>query len=204
MEWAREDSIMAVSSHKLCSSNPMKLLPCGRLVVVVYDNGEVQCLGQGTCSLVPKRVKKWMLVMAEVSCDKNICVVGVERTVTIGIAESAGGKLKPAVTISMQPNRIDLVSSCVCKDKLLLLCKQNFGVSYNDISCVSPDRRADDGLVGASLAPCHVCPHTAFPIHCSFAGCVSSVFCCAISESEFSASVGHSVLYLPGRGRDGC
>ena len=192
MEWAREDSIMAVSSHKLGSSqNPMKLLPCGRCVVVVYANGEVRCLGQGTCSLVPKRAKKWMLVMAEVSCDKNICVVGVEQTVTIGIAESADGQLQPPVAISMQPNRTDLVSSCVCKDKLLLLCKQNFTEYHNDdISRVSPDRRADDGIVGASLAPSHVCPHSAFPSgpeHCSFAGFVSSVFCCAVPE--FSASV---------------
>lgn len=120
---------MTSASQPLHSpETPLQLLPCAGSVVLVYCNGDVGVVsGKGgvvdeACSLVLKRRKDWVLSMAAVSCDRTVCVVGAAGDVTVGIAELAEGKLRPPVVTSVPSRGVDLVSSCVCEDKLLLLC----------------------------------------------------------------------------------
>lgn len=146
LQWSREDSVVMSASQSLHSQEtPVLLLPCAASVVVVYCNGDVgvvnssggvvNCsggvVGNRVCSLVPKRRKDWALSEAVVSCDRTVCVVGTARgtardtarDVTIGIAELEEGKLKQPFVTSVQSRGAELVSSCVCEDKLLLLCE---------------------------------------------------------------------------------
>lgn len=118
---------MKVSSHTLHSNTPVQLLSCAGNTLLVYANGGVGVVGGRLCSLAPQKTKEWALCMAAVSRDRTVCVVGRERNITAGIAELIDGELRQPFVATVQSRGEELVSSCVCGDKLLLLCEFNWG-----------------------------------------------------------------------------
>lgn len=76
-----------------------------------------------TAALVPTKTTKWTLVLAAVSGDGVVCVVGRGRDVTVGVVEAASGRVGQPFTTSLKHRGKELLSSCLCRDKILLLCK---------------------------------------------------------------------------------
>ncbi len=125
LEWSREDKAIT-TTHSVQPRAAKLLSHAGEaLPLVVYDTGEVGHLGGEeleTHWLAPRR-KKWALRMAEVTSDGRVCVVGVDRHVTVGAVSLTHGH--PQVT-SLTFKGEELISSCVCQDKLLLLRELKF------------------------------------------------------------------------------
>ena len=105
------------------SQTPVKLLAGVAGAVVVYSTGAVGMVGSNACSLAPSKKGEWSLVMAEVSCNGVVCVVGAGSEVTVGIAESADKQLGPSCIATVEMSGADLLSGCICQEKLLLLCE---------------------------------------------------------------------------------
>ena len=122
LEWSRRDTTIK-TSHAL-HHHAAKLLSCANEPhpLVVYCNGEVGVVEGETCWLAPKK-KRWRLCLAEVLPDCRVCVVGMDKHVTVGIAQLADGQPEQPLVNNLDLKGEDLVSCCVCGDKLLLLGK---------------------------------------------------------------------------------
>ena len=120
LEWSRQDTAIT-NTHSVQPRAAQLLSHAGEaLPLVVYGTGEVGRLGREeleTHWLAPRR-KKWSLRMAEVTSDGRVCVVGVDRHVTVGVV--ALSHWHPQVT-SLTFKGDELISCCICQDKLLLL-----------------------------------------------------------------------------------
>lgn len=77
----------------------------------------------GEITALALKSKKWVLSLAAVSCDRTVCVVGTGKDVTIGITELGNGELSPSLTACLKSKGEKLLSSCLCQDRLLLLCE---------------------------------------------------------------------------------
>lgn len=125
MEWCREDHAISHSQCALHSQQvPVELLCCGGSTrpLLAHANGEVESVGGNTCALAPRTSKEWAFAMADV-CGNTVCVIGTGRDVTIGIAESADGQLGKPFINSIPSKGSQFVCSCLCEDKVLLLCE---------------------------------------------------------------------------------
>ena len=169
MQWSRDVSVLPSVPRPLHSTQPpVQLLSCAACSVLVYSNGDVGVVGGGVCSLAP-RMKDWTFCTASVSCDRTVCVVGAsQEDISIGIAESAEGKLKQPLVSRVQSKGAELASSCVCGEKLLLLCKYPpshlfplicLSSLFPSLSHFSSTRRAYDDVVGATFASLETCCH---------------------------------------------
>lgn len=124
MEWSREDDAITPSSSAM-ESDPVKLLvsETNKNPLIVYSNGTVGCVGGTSSLLSPKKGRKWVLRLAEVSCGCTVCVVGTHENVTIGIADIQAETVGIPCLTSIKSRGEQLVSSSICADKLLLLCE---------------------------------------------------------------------------------
>ena len=126
--WAEEDNTIATASHHIQHNfNPVKLLVSrdNRVPLIMYEDGQVGFVGGTTVSFVPQNSRKavWSLLEAEVIDNGTVCVVGRERkAATIAIARIINGQIESPLTSSIQ-KECDVVGSCVCDDKCLLLCE---------------------------------------------------------------------------------
>lgn len=90
-------------------------------------------VGGANVSLAPLKWKKWALACAQVSCGGVVCVVGQGKEVSVGMVECTAGEMGQSCTTTLKGKGVNLISSCVCGDKTLLLCRSFSGVSL----CVS-------------------------------------------------------------------
>lgn len=121
VEWCRVDTSTTITHHVM--SQPAKLLSCAGWPqpLVVSHAGEVCCVkGEMDTSWLAPRRKRWKLRLAEMSCDQQVCVVGVERHVTVGVAGMGERRLGCPVVTSLPFKGEALVACCLCQDKLLL------------------------------------------------------------------------------------
>lgn len=125
MQWVEEDLSICSSPSFSLSPDPLKLMVVrsNSDPLVVYKDGVVEVLGGAKIVLGPHDQKDWLLTMAECSSDSLLCVVGtLQSRVTVGIAQLVLGQWAN-VSVSTVLSDKCLVGSCICQDRLLLLCK---------------------------------------------------------------------------------
>ena len=126
LQWTEEDKITHYSSHTIQSNASMLLISSGSDVpLVVYEDGSAGFVSGTTVSLIPQENGRWKLIGADLTRNGRLCVVGTNRSgVTVGIVELASNELKHPVTSTIRV-KSEVVESCLCGDRLLLLCKEH-------------------------------------------------------------------------------